>query len=119
MADYIRVLRVIEYTGPRDKVEDQVARSLHGEKKLGNGIVIRAATVGNYPEIIQEVPSTTSWTPLTEKQAYDWFLDILRSAGYEGTPNIGSFHKFTEDLCMRGTQVLRVGVQKSENPTAD
>jgi hypothetical protein len=51
--DTIRVLRVIEYTGPRQRVEDQVARSLHGEKRLPNGVVIRAATVGAYPEMLE------------------------------------------------------------------
>lgn len=54
--DVIRVLRVIEYTGPRDKVEDQVARSLHGEKRLSGGLVIRAATVGSYPELLENLP---------------------------------------------------------------
>lgn len=54
MADIIRVLRVIEYTGPRDKVEDQVARSLHGEKSWGNGVTIKAATLGTFPEILVE-----------------------------------------------------------------
>ncbi len=56
MADTIRVLRVIEYVGPRSMVEDQVHRSLHGEKKLPNGVIIRAATVGGYPELVQNLP---------------------------------------------------------------
>ncbi len=55
MADTIRVLRVIEYTGPRRAVEDQVHRSLHGEKKLPNGVVIRAVTVGGYPETLENL----------------------------------------------------------------
>lgn len=41
---------MIEYTGPRDKVEDQVSRSVHGEKRLPTGVTIKAATVGAYPE---------------------------------------------------------------------
>lgn len=56
MSDIIRVLRVIEYTGPRDKVEDQVSRSLHGEKRLPNGVTIKAATVGTYPEMLENLP---------------------------------------------------------------
>lgn len=55
MSEKIRVLRVIEFTGPRDKVEDQVARSLHGEKRLPNGVTIRAATVGAYPEMLEDL----------------------------------------------------------------
>lgn len=56
MSDTIRILRVIEYSGPRAAVEDQVSRSLHGEKKFNNGVVIRAATVGSYPELLNGLP---------------------------------------------------------------
>ena len=59
--DNIRILRIIEYTGPREKVEDQVARSLHGEKRLPNGVTIKAATVGTYPEIIDTCISDDTW----------------------------------------------------------
>lgn len=52
--DTVRVMRVIEYVGPRDKVEETVSNSIHGEKRLPNGMVIKAATIGNYPEIIGE-----------------------------------------------------------------
>lgn len=48
----VRVLRVLEYVGPRDRVEEVVARSIHGERDAGKGLVIRAATVGTYPEIL-------------------------------------------------------------------
>ena len=53
--DTVRVLRVIEYVGPREDVERIVAQSIHGEKKIDNyrgGLTIRAATVGIYPEIL-------------------------------------------------------------------
>jgi hypothetical protein len=53
--DIIRVLRVIEYEGPRDWVEKAVARSIHGEKRI-NGGVIRGATLGVVAEILGEVP---------------------------------------------------------------
>lgn len=56
MSDHIRILRVIEYRGPRKQVEDQVARSLHGERRLTNGVIIAAATVGTYPEILEGLP---------------------------------------------------------------
>jgi hypothetical protein len=52
--DIIRVLRVVEYVGPRDKVEQQVARSISGPANFGNGVIIRAATVGQYPEVLNE-----------------------------------------------------------------
>lgn len=55
--DTVRVLRVIEYIGPRDWVESVVSKSIHGEKILGDGKVIKAATIGNYPEVL-EIKST-------------------------------------------------------------
>lgn len=54
--DTIRVLRVYEFTGPRSLVEAQVAKSIHGDKDVGNGVVIKGATIGTYPEILN-VPS--------------------------------------------------------------
>jgi hypothetical protein len=53
--DLVRVLRVVEYVGPRDAVERQVASSLHGERSLSNGLVIRAATLGEFPEILSNL----------------------------------------------------------------
>lgn len=50
--DIIRVLRVIEYVGPRSRVEETVSNSIHGEKHFG-GLTIRAAVIGEYPEILQ------------------------------------------------------------------
>jgi hypothetical protein len=63
MTDIVRVLRVIEYSGPRPCVEAQVDKSLHGEKRLPNGVIIRAATIGIYPEIITNLPVIEEWTP--------------------------------------------------------
>ena len=50
----VRVLRVIEYVGTREWVENTVNKSIHGEKDLGGGNIIRGSTVGNYPEVIRE-----------------------------------------------------------------
>lgn len=50
--DRVRVLRIIEYEGPRDKIEAQVARSINGPVNFGNGVIIRGATVGAYPELL-------------------------------------------------------------------
>lgn len=53
MEDIVRALRIIEYVGPRDKVEKQIARSIAtGPIDYGNGVTIRAATIGQYPEIL-------------------------------------------------------------------
>ncbi len=58
MADIVRVLRIIEYVGPRDAVERAVADSIHGQKTFRHHdgarmpFTVRAATLGTYPEIL-------------------------------------------------------------------
>lgn len=61
--DIVRVLRVIEYVGPRERVEQVVAKSIHGEKDAGRGLMIRASTVGAYPEILERCVGveTSKW----------------------------------------------------------
>lgn len=51
--DTVRVVRILEYVGPRLEVEETLKRSIQGEKRVGNGTVIRAATLGTFPEILQ------------------------------------------------------------------
>lgn len=51
--DLVRVLRVIEYTGPRAKVEQQVLRSLHGTRDYGNGAATTAVTLHEFPEKLE------------------------------------------------------------------
>lgn len=57
--DIVRVIRIVEYVGPRSAVERQIEGSLHGTKKgiYGpNGAVqITAVTLGLFPEIIGKV----------------------------------------------------------------
>lgn len=66
----VRVLRVLEYTGPRSKVEDLISRSIHGEKKVGGvgefEITIRAATIGSFPEILEGANHAPSDRQATE-----------------------------------------------------
>lgn len=54
--DIVRVLRIVEYVGPRAAVEKLVNSSIHGSRKVGRDgdgvITIRAATIGNYPEVL-------------------------------------------------------------------
>lgn len=55
--DRIRVLRLVEYVGPRDQVEKQIALSLHGTR-FGMGrpndqaVMITAVTLGVIPEVL-------------------------------------------------------------------
>ena len=51
--DIVRVIRLVEYVGPRSKIEKQIASSLHGTKDHGNGVRISAATLGEFPEILE------------------------------------------------------------------
>jgi hypothetical protein len=54
----VRVLRIIEYTGPREWVEDELSTSIHGTKVINNRehgrCYIRVATIGEYPEILAQ-----------------------------------------------------------------
>lgn len=57
MQEIVRVLRIVEYVGPRELVEKQVARSMHGPHTfclVGGDLTIRAATIGEYPEILEK-----------------------------------------------------------------
>lgn len=53
--EIVRVLRVIEYVGPRDVVERQVVNSLHGQKSPQRGLTIKAATLGEFPEVLSNM----------------------------------------------------------------
>lgn len=52
--DIVRVFRIVEYVGPRKWVEETVAKSIQGERPVGPNKVIRAATLGTYPEILSD-----------------------------------------------------------------
>ena len=54
MKDQIRVLRVVEYIGQRKWVEETIARSIKGTKIVSGFGQIRAATIGDYPELLSE-----------------------------------------------------------------
>lgn len=60
VSDYVRVLRVIEYLGPREAVEKQVANSKHGDHYFGD-VIMRVATIGQFPEILKGQPDDTAW----------------------------------------------------------
>lgn len=60
--DIIRVLRIVEYVGPRSCVESEVSKSIHGTRQFahpdkdGNRKLMRitAVTVGEFAEIISD-----------------------------------------------------------------
>lgn len=62
MSDLVRVIRVLEYTGPREKVEDALSRRhVKGTYAVPGGATIREALLGEYPEVLptpkEELPS--------------------------------------------------------------
>lgn len=67
-SDMVRVVRILEYVGPRRLVEDQISRAIHGTKILpvraafedgtvlvaeGVTIEVTATTLGEFPEILK------------------------------------------------------------------
>lgn len=56
--EIVRVLRLIEYVGPRDLVEEIVGNSLHGTREIpkrGKGVVgvrLTGVTIGEFPEVL-------------------------------------------------------------------
>ena len=85
--DTVRVLRLIEYEGPRDLMEKQLAKSLHGtrigmcSKEYPDGIRITAVTLDQFPQILEEgrsVPCPVEMTKL--KESLDWTQNQLSKA---------------------------------------
>ena len=54
MEDIIRVLRIVEYVGPRKATEKLISESLHGSRYMSkSGITITSTTLGTYSEILE------------------------------------------------------------------
>jgi len=49
--DTVRVLRIIEYVGDRDWVENTLEKSINGTKSFKKG-VIKSAIIDNFPNIL-------------------------------------------------------------------
>jgi len=52
--DRVRVLRIIEYEGPRDWVEATLEEAFQGTRRMEPGRFIRVVTIGTFPEIMEE-----------------------------------------------------------------
>ena len=56
-SDIVRVLRILEYVGPREWVEDTLNRAgvpVNGQMRIDETRCIRSAIVGTYPEILEK-----------------------------------------------------------------
>lgn len=48
-----RVLRLVEYIGPREWVEETVRRAVHGTHRFDNGKSVTGVTLTEYPEVLR------------------------------------------------------------------
>ena len=73
--DRVRVIRVLEYEGPRDWVETCLAvRGVKGTKDCGEGRIIREAIVGDFPVVVEQVEERRNLTAQEMKfmQRFGW-----------------------------------------------
>ena len=71
MSDIVRVIRIVQYVGPRESVEKQIAKSIQGSRFCGlreGPIVISAATLGIFPETLNYRDALTfeAWSKVQE-----------------------------------------------------
>jgi hypothetical protein len=76
--DIVRVLRIVQYEGPRSLVEKQIENSIHGMRyglrQLGNyepenRVQITAVTLGEFPQVLTEAQRTPDPRMVVEMQA--------------------------------------------------
>ena len=80
--DRVRVIRVLEYEGPRDWVEKTLAQNaVKGTRNIGNGCVIREAIVGDFPAVVEEIKKAYT---LTDKEA-----KFMERFGWQLYDNLG------------------------------
>jgi hypothetical protein len=55
--EIVRVMRIIIYEGPRNWVEDTVAKSIKGTRNINDNPIkrIHAHTINEFPEILQKI----------------------------------------------------------------
>jgi hypothetical protein len=76
MSDIVRVLRVLEYIGPRKWVESTLAQNaVKGTREFGGQCSIREATIGAYPEVVGEVIPQMTAEDLGLYYARGWGLE--------------------------------------------
>ena len=62
MEDRVRVLRLVEYEGPRSLVEAQIKNSIHGTRcfspNRSDRVRITAVTLDQFPEVLEKARQT-------------------------------------------------------------
>lgn len=74
--DIVRVLRLLEYVGPRRQVEATMQHNeVKSERNFG-GMVVRSAILGTFPEVMQRAEDKTKKFVLEElERAKNFFPD--------------------------------------------
>jgi len=84
--DRVRVIRVLEYEGPRDWMEACLkARTIKGIRNCGNDCTIREAIVGDFPAVVEQIEKAYV---LTKKEAkfmprFGWDFSTTPAIKYE------------------------------------
>ena len=69
--DTVRVLRVLEYVGPRKTIEDHLKNCIQGHKTFvnldGTRMEVRSATIGLTPDIIEMGKVEQMLPPVTQQ----------------------------------------------------
>jgi hypothetical protein len=63
MSEIVRVLRVLEYVGPREDVERALRNSSVKGEKVFNGLRVREAVVGTFPELLTSPRKEQDYDP--------------------------------------------------------
>ena len=53
MADIVRIVRVLEYVGPRAQLELSLAQNVVKRQKQFGSITVREAYLGEFPEVVE------------------------------------------------------------------
>jgi hypothetical protein len=69
--DIVRVMRIIEYVGPRPWVESTLRRSIHGTYHLAHDKRITAAILGDYPEVLEQARAVDDTAKFPSKPEFD------------------------------------------------
>jgi hypothetical protein len=85
MMDKVRVLRIIEYVGDRNMVEDTVEKSIQGTKQISPLLSIKAATIGSYPEILEttEQSKVDDSISVEDLPLIEWIKDWQKKTGID------------------------------------
>lgn len=82
--DIVRVLRVIEYVGPRDWVERTLEKSIHGTLRISEVTTISAVTVGEFAELLSKVDIKMCGETFTDGYG---FIDVCVKPSGHNSPH--------------------------------